>query len=376
MRNVVAGNVVAFLLMAVGAALPVASHGRGPASSHARLDSPAAASRWERDALRDALRLLADLHQVDIFLDRRINPDAKVSGSFPASSLGNLLEAIGGDLGFSVTSIDSVAYLGPAATARRLRTLDTLRRSEVRKLPPRWAGRLLAKDTFTWGDLASPRGLVEQVCRRAGVSLTNKEQIPHDLWAANRLSHVTRATQLTILLAGFDLTFDCRNDGTILLRPIREDERWEHVYRLPAGGPRLVEQLGRRLPSATLTVDGNQLHVAAWVEEHEVVQEWLKHGRRPPESARRVAETVQERRYHMRVVRRPLSEVLREIERNTAYRFDADQEAITEADLSLERLVSFEVQEVDLDGLLKALEEQSGLVFRRDGTKINVSVRP
>jgi hypothetical protein len=220
---------------------------------------------------------------------------------------------------------------------------------------------------------------VEEVSGGARVSLANPDQIPHDLWAEGRLPNLPRVTQLTILLAGFDLTFEFASPDTIAVRPIRGDERWQQAYRLPSARAALVNEIQSAFPHAVLTVDGGELHVAGMMEEHEVIREWLQRGRRPEAvvgsvpTGERVDPDSLSRRYTLRVVRRPLGDVLREIERSTPYRFVYDRERMTRAGASLHELTSFDVVDADIDGLVQALLKPAGLRAERKGTTIEIT---
>ena len=85
--------------------------------------------------LRDALRSFARSQQVAVLLDRRIDPDQKLSLNLSGVTLRTALEQIAADSGAAVTATAAVVYIGPESTARRLRTLLALRDSEAARLP-------------------------------------------------------------------------------------------------------------------------------------------------------------------------------------------------------------------------------------------------
>ena len=47
-------------------------------------------------------------------------------------------------------------------------------------------------------------------CRTTRLARCEAERIPHDLWPAGNLPELSLAEQLTVLLIGFDLTFELR----------------------------------------------------------------------------------------------------------------------------------------------------------------------
>src|SRR4029079_8331616 len=57
--------------------------------------------------------------------------------------------------------------------------------------------------------------------QQSGWQIAGAERIPHDLWAAGALPELSLAEQLTVLLVGFDLTFDLRRENrTIEIVPL------------------------------------------------------------------------------------------------------------------------------------------------------------
>jgi hypothetical protein len=72
------------------------------------------------------------------------------------------------------------------------------------------------------------------------------------------------------------------------------------------------------------------------------------------------------------VVRKPLGEVLKEIERATQLRIVFDEALHEDSADVTDELVSFEVRDVDLDGLLKAVLEPVGLQHRREANVIRI----
>ncbi len=68
--------------------------------------------------------------------------------------------------------------------------------------------------------------------------------------------------------------------------------------------------------------------------------------------------------------------MLQQIEKATDYRFTLDRDALRQAGIAVDRLISFEVRQADIDALLKTLQAESGLDFQRNGKEIEVFVRP
>ena len=82
---------------------------------------------WEAIPLRRAITSLSRSQRVAILLDRRVDPDQKIDLSFTDVPLERRLKLIAGKLQIGVAQVGPVIYLGPAATAEKLRTLSALR---------------------------------------------------------------------------------------------------------------------------------------------------------------------------------------------------------------------------------------------------------
>jgi hypothetical protein len=129
--------------------------------------------------------------------------------------------------------LGAVAYLGPAETARRLRTIAALRLEDARRLPKDSQRRLLTARSWDWPELAEPRQLAEQLAGQAGLKIANPERIEHDLWPAAELPPLSWVERMTLVLAPFDLTFRFDRRGQIELVELPADPALVRTY---AGG--------------------------------------------------------------------------------------------------------------------------------------------
>ena len=93
----------------------------------------------------------------------------------------------------------------------------------------------------------------------------------------------------------------------------------------------------------------------------------------PPGAARTLPGT--RRVYTLRVAEQPVRAVLQELARRLNWQIDIDEAAIAAAGLSLDKRVSFEVENVEQDELLEALLRPAGLGFRREGERIKIVTR-
>jgi hypothetical protein len=326
-----------WLILVAGAWLPVACGQDRPATQR-RVGKPPVGSvsttatiHWQDVPLRDAIGRLEKLFDEAIFLDRHIDSGVRVSLDIEATSTREVLTAIAAEHGWGVSQLGRVVYVGPPATAGALRAVAQARSDEAAQLAGRQRTALGLKRQLSWARLAEPRELVASLVEKSGWRVARDERIPHDLWAAGELPGLTMVEQLTVLLVGFDMTFELKpNDAVIEIVPL-------DVSKVAARG----EDIPVRTPRQR--------------------------------AAPRSTETKQV--YTLRVAEKPVGAVVRELAQRLNWQVEFDEAAIRAAGRSLDQRVSFKVENVDQEELLRALLWPAGLDFRRDGERIRIVPR-
>jgi hypothetical protein len=357
----------------------VAGQTRRPRQDRGR-DTPQAVRtislHWDGVPLQDAVARLAETLDRPFFVDRRVDPSQRVSLSLNDATTEQVLNRVADELSLGVSELDGLVYLGPRQTAEQLRTLSALRRAEARHMPSDEQRVLRQRNRLSWPRLSEPRGLVEGVVEAQGWMVQGGELIPHDLWPAGELPPMSLSDQLTLLLAGFDLTFEpVAGERAVSIRPISEPVAVRKEYRWPidSSHQQNLAQLQQQLPDATLSMEGDQLVVVGRVEDHERLLELL--GRRPSRSQPSASVRPGERRYTLRVDNQPVDAVLRQLGRQLGWDVQFDEQAIQAAGRSAGQRVSFSVQDVSVDELLDALLKPAGLTYRRDDQRLTVVPR-
>lgn len=359
-RGHAAGLLLFALISLAGQAFGQAGGWTVGADLKRQLATPVSVS-WNNVPLWPALSRLSETQRLAIVLDRRIDPDQSVHLAGAAQPLSQLLTEVAERSGAAYCQLGPVAYLGPAVSCARLRTLAALRLADARSLSPAQSRKFLAMRSWQWDDLAEPRALAEQLAQEAEVELDGAERIPHDLWRGADLPPLSWIDRMTLLAAQFDLTFRTAQDGhRIKLVDVPADLRIERSYSAGRNGAETAKRWAKEIPSARIRIDKGQIHVLARVEDHEAIEARL---RGKPLSAPMVVEGPQ--RYQLKVEKAALSKVLDELSGRLSLRIDWDRAAIEAAGIAADPLVSFDVQDVDLDGLLNAVLADTGLIFER-----------
>lgn len=276
---------------------------------------------WNNVRLRQGLGRLADAVDFDVFVDRRVDSEQRVKLTLRQTPLRDALTEATRASGLGYAVAGPVVYVGPRDSAAAVEALIA-RRDRL----PKW---LRWRAALEWPRLSEPRRIVGRRMPDVGARLANPDDIPHDLWSAGALPAMRRADQLTLLLVGFDLTWEIDPDDRRAWRvvPIGADA-------LGRASDRVSEPLGDRPQERSRSPRGDEL------------------------------------RFTLRVAGQPLDAVLRQIASRTGRRLEIDP-AVAEA---AERPVDFDVRLVTVDELVTAAAQAAGL--RAEVTADRIAVRP
>lgn len=283
--------------------------------------------RWQNLPWGEAVDRLRNVTGSAIFVDRRTDPRQPVNFAVSDAIIGEILANLASSAGLGYVELDGLHYLGPPATAEGLSTVATAHRREAAALDPELRKNLLSRRRLVWPRLTEPRGLIEQLVEQHGWRLSNPEAIPHDLWGAGELPSMPLVDQLTVLLAGFDLTFQFRPESrTIVLQPIQ----WNPRKSTHAARPTSPRKTSRsRIPSKQV--------------------------------------------FTLRVENQPVGRVLAQLATRLDWKLEIDEAAIRGGGRSLDSLVSFEVKNASEQELLDALLTPAGLAATTVGDRLRIA---
>jgi hypothetical protein len=284
---------------------------------------------WQRVPLRDAIGRLRALFDDTVFVDRRIDPSMRVTLDIEAASAEEVVAAVAAGKKLGVARLGSLVYLGPASAANQLRSVSAAHSKEVARLPAEVRKSIIKKEPTTWPRLSEPRGLIEAAIEQRGWRLANAEVIPHDLWSAGELPDLSLVEQLTVLLIGFDRTFEVRpKERSVVIVPLKPN--------VNLAGPST-----ERKPPA------------------------------PPANTARSERGVRHE-YTLRVQEKPVGAVLHAIAKQLHWAIQIDEDSIRKAGKSLDTRISFSVANADQEHLLEALCRPAGLDYRIEGEQVRI----
>jgi hypothetical protein len=217
--------------------------------------------------------------------------------------------------------------------------------------------------------LAEPRKLIEQLAADVGVRVVGLDRIPHDLWPGASLPPLSFAERLTLISAGFEMTFEFSRDGTALrFVPIPDQVALERSYSVPTDIRSRAAQLSKMFPESTIRSNGNTLSVVALLEDHNTIRDLLdgKSVSRPTViGATRRPEV---RIASLKVENKPVGAVIEYLAEQLKIEVEFDH--ATKSRLS--ELVSFTVRDATQQQVFKAALDPVGLSFRLQDGKLTV----
>jgi len=310
--------------------------------------------------LRGSLRNLADNQRVAIFLDRRIDPNQQIEFSASGVTLEELLSQLAEKVHAGTARIGSVIYVGPPPTAGALSSVAAARRKELGKLPKESRR---PPSHWSWDELAQPRQILEVLARENGLTVENADVLPHDLWAASDFPPMDLADKLTLLLAGFDLTFDVAADGRLRLGPLPLEEEYEQAYTPQGDAAQVAAALKREFPRIAVRREGNRLIIRGNVADHERIARRLT-------SPTRVKTSTGEQKvvYTMNPDKVPAGTIIGTVAKRLGRKFSFAPDLREK----LSQPVSFQVKDASLDELMKMTLEPLGLTYRITDESIEV----
>jgi hypothetical protein len=310
---------------------------------------------WPDNPLRSSLANLAHAQGVAIFLDRRLDPERAVQLEVRAQTLQTALDRLTGSMQAGNCAIGPLIYIAPPSTAAKLATLAAVRRQEAASLPPPLKAKLLKVAAWQWSDLAMPRALLAELASQAGLPVENPQLVPHDLWPAASLPPLARADRLTVLLAGFGLTYELpAGSNSIRLRAMPAAVVYEREYTTRGDAAKATADLQRMFPEAKLTRSGPRIRVAGAFEDHEKIERLLR-----GERVRTTQTKPGQKRYTLKVENQPAGGVIKAIAKDLGKEMKYSPELVEK----LNHKVSFSLDEVSLEELLQATLRPLGLSY-------------
>jgi hypothetical protein len=203
--------------------------------------------------------------------------------------------------------------------------------------------------------LTTPQELLDQLAQSSGLSIDGRLRIPHDLWPARDLPPLTLIERLSLILAGFDLTYTIGHAGDQVQIVAKPDE----VALVRSYTPRrdlqgALDELAELFPTVQVQRAGRRLRVSGLYEEHMLIERWLRGESLDQALVGGVT------RYTLTIQNQPLGAVLNQV----ALRAGAQLEVDSQIRSRLDQLVTFRVKNATLDELFQEALKGTGIRHR------------
>ncbi|MEO8268700.1 MAG: hypothetical protein ABI557_03205, partial [Aureliella sp.] len=186
---------------------------------------------WDQTPLRKGLQELSQQFNVTIWLDRDIDPNQLVTSTAADvprdASLQKTLEHIASVANAEPGLIENVVYIGPKERVSRLQRAavelhDRLCRAGDGPRPA-------TLRELQWAELATPTDLLRGIESNWKIEIAG--ELPHDLFHAGQfLQPTTLATQVTVLLGGFEREVEWLQGNRFRIGPLQQADEWQANY--------------------------------------------------------------------------------------------------------------------------------------------------
>lgn len=320
---------------------------------------------WGDVPLRERLMEFGKKYSVAVFLDRRVDPDQRIELSVSDQPVEGVLAQAAEKLKLGTCTIGKTHYIGPKSTVSRLPGVVAQRKSG---LPVQSRAAWNKSKELKWDEAATPRAIAAALAQEGGTTLVNAEQIPHDVWPAYDLPAMTLTERLSLVLAGFDLTYQVASDGTSLrVVPMPQEKAYASVHTLPADAANIAAQVQRLFPTLKMERSGNRLTVVATLDEHDRIDELLQTGQ-----TKTVTKVTNPKTYSLTVKNQAAGAVVNTVAKQLGKEFQYDlslRDKLKEDD-------SFTVKDVSLEELLTKTLKPLGLSYKLTDTAIEIIPLP
>ena len=257
--------------------------------------------------------------------------------------------------------IENVVYIGPPGRAAAVQRAAVVLHDQISRAQGNTAATL---SELGWPELTSSEQFLEVLERKWNIEVVGA--LPHDLFHTGAfVQPSTMATQLSVLCAGFELEVQWIQNNQLRLQPLQPQADWQATYPKSELQLRRINDLKTHYPHGQCITRGVASHVSGPTAYHLALLASELPAARPATIGR------SNERYEFQVANAPVEAVLDKLSMNIGFDVGWDP-ACTAAERS--RLISFHVQQVNLDQLLAAVASASQLRIERQGA--SVSVKP
>lgn len=346
------------------------------------LDSSIPGVTWKETPLRNIFWQISNLYQVAILVDRRIDPTFAPEVAVSNESLWGVIQELCRHVSAEPRTVGNCVYIGPVDRADLVRTLIELRKEGLLTLrnetsKNQWIN-LQRPRSVRWGDLTTPKEIIEQIAERFSFQVSGSELLPHDLCRGGAFPEMAAAEMVTLILVQYDLTFRWSDDlRSISIESMPSDTREIVVERsvivTGAMRSRIKQQssasLQLRFEGAKVVVRGRLEDVETFVAEVSGKRTKEKAGSSPGGVV-----PLQQREFTLAVTGVPIQAILENLERS-GITFEYDSATFADRGVDLGTPVSVGLMRASAQEFFSAIFRPIAVDFVIDGTTVRLRPR-
>jgi hypothetical protein len=250
----------------------------------------------------------------------------------------------------------------------RLATLAEKKNESAAELAAPLREKLLARRPWGWSKPAEPRAILRELAAEVELELTNADVVPHDLWRPTQLPPMTFGERMTLVLAGFQMSYLVEAPQRQLsFTTFPKAVTIERRYPVGPRAYQLARELEQEFPQAFIRSDHAALFIRTTLEDHWHLEDRFQ---RPAEPKRRTRQPTQV--YSLTVENQPVGALLNTLARHLSLPLIIEPGAQS----LLDRRVSFSVDKATAEELLGAAVGSTGLTARIENSRILVGRSP
>jgi hypothetical protein len=348
-----------------------------------RLQSPVSVFRT-RVSVRNMFERLAELQDIAILLDRRIDPDRLIDVQLVNVTLQEGLDLIAAQAEGVTAVIGATIFVGPPEGVDRIRTSIELSR-------PLTSGRMIdrpapaarppgdteTRRTFDWNDLQRPDRLLDRICSVCGVSLHGTVRPPYDLWGSGTLAGVTVREAVAVVAGQYELTSSWSADAVaVTLADMPQRLTVARVHRPSSVSvERAIELLQERFPHVHWERQERALRIEATATEHDQLTSLWSRASDDSRTDRTRPISLARREFTLRNTRASAAAILRTLKAqnvNVVY----DSAELEAAGIDLTTVLELHLEKASAEEFFAALCAPLGITFQITGETVRLSPRP
>jgi hypothetical protein len=306
---------------------------------------------------------------VEIWLDRRVDPQQTVDVKIQRQPLANVLNELTEPKSLGWAKLDNFIYIGPIESARELPTLAAIARNSLAKVSAKDRKPWLKKSPLAWPRLSEPRAVLNEWLTSAGIELDNPAAIPHDLWNAKELPSLSLVDRVVLLLAGFDQTCQISTNGkSCKVVHIERPVLLTREYRPGKQMRDFVEQL-QDIAGVSVNRSGSNIAVTGRFEDHKRIKQLLEGNTTQEEDRTKPRSRTSSQVFSLRLENQPVGKVIAQLA--AQLELEVVWNSALGADFQT-KLVSCDVVDGDLPTLLGAILSPAGLTFELNEKRLEI----